>query len=756
MTGKDDARLLAALGHTVDTVIVIDAHGVVQLVSPSGPAIFNYDPDVVIGMNALDLIHPDDAVLALQALASTTGRPGRNDPLDLRIQDGWGRWRNVTIVPVNLLGDPVVAGIVVTVRDQTGAPEYERRLTERDDRYRQVVELAAEGVWILDEEDRTSFVSARMAAMLGLRPEDMEGRSVLDFIDDDAAEEAQDLIERRRLGISEDYPFRLRHLDGGDVWVRVAATPVLDHDGTYRGAIAMVSDQTSRHREQERAARVEATHVAMLEAVPDAVYRLTADGTYLAARSSESDFVLLGPEELIGRKVGDLFPAVERDRIMGAITETLATGHVQRYEYTLDLGRGPVEFEARIAPVADDEVVAVVRDLTDLRAAEAARRDLALEVEQRRADDRLRAERDRAARLESLDRLAGGIAHDINNLLGVIANHAGVLGLHDLGPGTREDVRAIEEAVGRGSELTRRLLLLGRGQEPEVGVVDLARLVAGLGPDLRAQAPGRDVRVMVTSEACPVLADPGRVEQAVNNLVLNAVDATRPGDAIEVEVTPGRSAAGAAAVVLSVGDRGTGMDPEVAQRAFEPYFTTKGPDRGTGLGLSIAHSTVSDVGGTARIESPQGGGTRIVLEFPAAGSSGNGSAPTRRGSGDGTLTVLVVEDDPDALRSVSRLLEASGLTVVVASSGMEAEARLRGPSGTVVDVVLTDVVMPQVSGPALAARLRASHPEVPVVLMTAFGADQLPDRTEALPVLHKPLDVDEVIATLRAAVNAAV
>jgi PAS domain S-box-containing protein len=370
--GSDDRRLLAALRHSVDTVIVIDGAGTLQLVSPSGPEVFGYDPEMVLGLNALDLVHPDDVVLAIEALTSTATKSGRMEPLHLRIQDGTGRWRPVTLVAVNRLDDPEVRGIVLTVRDQTGMAEMDRMLAERDDRYRQIVEMAAEGVWILDESDHTSFVTGRMAAMLGVSVEDMIGRPVFDFMDDDAAADAADLLERRRLGISENHPFRLRHADGHPVWVRISATPVFDHEGTYRGAIGMVTDLSDLHHQQEMLAAAEATHRAVLEALPDLVFRMSADGRYLDVHAGDPLDLAAPPEVFLGRTVTEVLGNELGGRVLRAIGSTLATGRTETLEYELDLECGPAAFEARISRVNDDEVVTVVRNVTALRLAGSA------------------------------------------------------------------------------------------------------------------------------------------------------------------------------------------------------------------------------------------------------------------------------------------------------------------------------------------------------------------------------------------------
>jgi PAS domain S-box-containing protein len=368
----DQTRLMKAWAHAVDAVLVIDGHGVLQLVSPSASTIFGYEPDVVIGTNGLDLVHPDDMALTVEALAEAASATGRQEPLALRVQDADGRWRPVTLVAVNRLDDPEVAGIVLTVRDATGLADQERIVAEREDRYRQIVELAAGGVWMVDAHGSTTFVTGRMAAMLGYAVDEMIGHSMYDFMDDEGRADAADRLDRGRLGISEEYPFRLVHRDGSSVWTRVAQTPIVGRDGEFVGIISMLSDVSALHRAQERLAASEATHRAILDAIPDLVFRLSADGTYLGYHAGRFDTLIDDPTAYVGRNIADVLPTDMATRAQAAIDGALASGAVITYEVRVVADR-PLTYETRIAPVGRDEVVALVRDITDRRLADDAR-----------------------------------------------------------------------------------------------------------------------------------------------------------------------------------------------------------------------------------------------------------------------------------------------------------------------------------------------------------------------------------------------
>ncbi len=752
MTDEPDARLRAALARSIDAVLVLDASGAVVGVGPSAGSLLGRTDEELLGADALELIDAEQAALGREAFAVTRRRQGRHEPVDLILRRGDGSRLPVRAVAVNCLDDPDVRGIVVSLRDMTGIDGFDNAPVARDDRYRQIVELAAEGVWVVDRDLRTTFVTERMASMLGYRPDDMLGRQTYDFIDGDARELADDLAARRRAGISEQVHFRFRHRDGHAVHVRISSVPVLDRDGRFGGAIGMVTDVTSLVEQRERLAADEARHRALLDALPDLVFRLDERGTYLDYHARDLSDLEVPPEEFLGRRVREVLP-VTADAAERAIAEAIRTGEVVTYEVLFDAEGQVRTFESRVSAMPNREVIVLVRDVTELRAAEQARRDLAAEIEVRRADEQIRRGLDRQTRLEALGRLAGGVAHDINNLLGVIGNYAAAVERSTTDPRTVQDVEEIGAAVRRGSALTRRLLMFGRRDVSAPEVHDLADLVEESTALLRSSLePGIRLVVERPAVACPVLVDRHQIGQAVLNLVINAADASPSGGRVVVSVRRVERDGGAPVVALSVADEGEGMPAEVRDRAFEPFFTTKPDSIGTGLGLSIVHGVAVDSGGSVELESRPGEGTVATIRFPVAGADAAGSAEVPVAvDADRTVRVLVVDDDPHALRSAARLLETAGFRVDVATTAAEALARVR--DGGDAQVVLTDVVMPGMSGPALAAALRSERPELPVVLMTAYGGDLLPSEFVDVAVLSKPLDPERVRVALLTAVG---
>lgn len=376
------------------------------------------------------------------------------------------------------------------------------------------------------------------------------------------------------------------------------------------------------------------------------------------------------------------------------------------------------------------------------------------------------AERDlaHARRLEALGQLAGGVAHDFNNML--MAAQGSLESLRE-GTVSREErleaLETIEQATHRAAELTRKLLAFGRRDRFEKQIVDLAQLVTEAAKLFR-RAIGASIQLVldVGTDSMPVEGDAASIEHALMNLMVNARDAMPNGGTVTIRVSvvtvdddwcksqtfsvrPGRL------VELCIEDDGMGMNDETRARMFEPFFTTKRQGAGSGLGLSAVHGTVLSHGGGISVESQVGRGTRIHLFFPVAAQRPSARIPT---SGVGyslslTGTVLVVDDEPLVLRVTKRSLEALGITAILASDVPSAIATLR--TGRSFDCVLTDIVMPKLSGVALVEHIRAICPDLPVVVMSGFPATAENPTPEALmgcPWLRKPFGRDELARVL--------
>jgi CheY-like chemotaxis protein len=359
-------------------------------------------------------------------------------------------------------------------------------------------------------------------------------------------------------------------------------------------------------------------------------------------------------------------------------------------------------------------------------------------------------------------RLAGGIAHDFNNLLTVISAHADFL-LHELPEHDqrREDALAIRHMAGHAADLTRQLLLFARKQAPERRVVDLNRKLSNI-ERMLSRTLGAHIDLVTRPTTAPALihADPALIEQVIVNLALNARDAMPNGGrlVLETSVTISGNRHNRTEAMLTASDTGVGMDSATRAQIFEPFFTTKEQGKGTGLGLATVHAIVREAGGTIAVESELGRGTTFRLRFPLVRSVAPVSLPTAESPEDlsGTETVLVVEDQ-DAVREVAaRALRTYGYRVLVARHGHEALRTVRQHRGAI-DLVLSDLVMPEMHGHQLAASLRALAPDILVIFMTGFteAIDQGGPRSDdTLPLIRKPFRGATLASAIRDALDA--
>ncbi|MCE9580386.1 MAG: response regulator [Deltaproteobacteria bacterium] len=359
-----------------------------------------------------------------------------------------------------------------------------------------------------------------------------------------------------------------------------------------------------------------------------------------------------------------------------------------------------------------------------------------------------------AGRLAAVGQLAGGIAHDFNNLLTVIMNSAHFL--HDGAtdrPGDRADAQEIIGAAARGAKLTRQLLAFSRRQVLMPKAVDLNTILVDM-QSMLLRIIGEHVRLTVTACREPAIAmvDPGQFEQVLVNLVVNARDALPGGGAIQVTLTRETiPAAGAreAWLVLSVADDGVGMTEEIRAQVFEPFFTTKAPDKGTGLGLSTVYGIVKQSGGDITVSSTPGHGTTFRVLLPAvAGEALAEPARAASPASPAAARILVVDDEPALRLIVARALASAGHQVDVASTPTEALA-LAATAGVRFDLLLTDVVMPDMSGPELAARFAQQHPETLVLFMSGYAPDAMGAGTDRHHFLPKPFLPSTLLATVR-------
>jgi PAS domain S-box-containing protein len=617
--------------------------------------------------------------------------------------------------------------------------------------YRLLFESNPNPMWVFDSET-LQFLAVNDSAVeaYGYSRDEFLAMTI------EAIRPPEDVAALREVALGDGASPRERGLNVAGVWRHLRKdgsaidVEVTSHAHTFNGRparVVLAIDVTERLRAEAALKRSEARYRDLFENATDLIATVDLDSRLTAVNRRFADALGYTAEELIGRPLLDLVPPEWHEQVAAARRAKLDEDDASTiYEHELvakDGRRLTVEVSSRA--ITEDGrpagVQAICRDIT----------------ERRQLEEQLR----QAQRLEAIGRLAGGVAHDFNNLLTVIGGYSEAL-LERNGAGSETELREISAAAERATALTGQLLAFSRRQVLQPRVVDVNAIVSGITPML-GRLIGEDVELATALDPSvkPVLADANQLEQVLVNLVVNARDAMPQGGKLTIEtssvdldeayVSQHSEATPGPHTVLAVSDTGVGMDAATTSRIFEPFFTTKPVGAGTGLGLSTVYGTVKQSGGSIWVYSEPGRGTtfKIYLPLATADMPVGGTAQPAPVAPTGTETILVVEDEPSLRTLVAVMLEDKGYNVVIADSSEQA---IELADRERIDLLLTDLVMPRLSGRELATRIRAMRPSIRVLFMSGY-ADEAINRNGSLEpgaaFLAKPFTAAELAKRVR-------
>ena len=544
---------------------------------------------------------------------------------------------------------------------------------------------------------------------------------------------------------------------GEGVWLLVVATVIACVTFALATAASVQRSDTRRRAAETRLSERDRMFRTLVEQLPLITYVDALDEANTPLYVSPQIETTLGYES--GEWVGDpkLYERCihddDRDRVLAAIARMRESGEAFSGEYRLRAKDG------RWVWVKDATVV-----VTDHFGRPLYAQGYMVDVTANKEHARERLELERrlahAQKLESVGQLAGGVAHDFNNVLGAIIAFTGFAEERSREhPEIASDLAQVKRAAERGADLTRQLLAFSRKDVVRTRVVDLGKIVDDSHALVRPLL-GHDLALrMSLADDCYVDADPTQIQRILLNLAMNSRDAMPDGGAIYIRVEPVElDAASAPADVapgayisLVVADTGTGMPPDVAARVFEPFFTTKAAGEGTGLGLATVYGIVQRLNGHVELDSRLGAGTEVRLLLPAADAPGPERAQAPRPPREGSI--LVADDDDQLRATTTRMLAAAGHRVVEASDGIDALEKFMHATPRP-ELLVTDVMMPRMSGPELAEAARAVDPRLRIVFVSGFAAE-LEDCHDDVPLVTKPFTADVLLTAVSEALSPA-
>ncbi len=754
-TEEDLRRLASIVVCSDDAIVGTTLEGIITSWNAGAERIFGYSGKEAIGKSMSMLVpigRPDELPKMLERIKQ--GEMVDHIETVCMRRDGNQFDLEITASPIRNASEKI-AGASIIGRDISVRKAAEKHVIQMEARYRGLLEAAPDAMVIVNQAEEIVLLNLQAEKQFGYRRDELLGQKITNIIPEGFAERllthgagiaGDPVVPQMGTGIE----LHGRRKNGSDFPIEIMLSPLDGVDGILiTAAIRDISERKRREGDLSRMA-------AVVESSYDAIISLTLQSIIVTWNQGAERIYGYSAEEAIGQSILFLSPPDrpgETPKLLKKIGRTYTVEHLETVRVKKDgthihvaLTLSPIQSPTgRMAGVS-----VVARDIT----------------ERKRMEEMLF----QAQKMEAVGRLAGGVAHDFNNLLGVILGYCDLLLEHRrLDERQCKDVEEIQKAGRRAALLTRQILAFSRKQVLQPKVLDLNSVVAGA-EKLLQRLIGEDVELLVVLDPklCCVKVDPGQIEQIIMNLAVNSRDAMPTGGKLTIETShveldeqyaaQDQSAVPGPHVVLAVTDIGCGMDEETKARIFEPFFTTKEFGRGTGLGLSTVFGFVKQSGGSINVYTKPGFGTTFKIYLPCVDQAIEAEPPidTSEKVDVRFWTILIVEDDTALLQVTRRSLEEVGCTILAAQSPAEAldiSARYQGP----IHLMVTDVIMPGMSGAKLASHLSALRPEMKVLYVSGYTDDTIAHHgilEPGLAFLEKPFSpkilarkVHEMLAT---------
>ena len=753
-----DEQLSGILNNAVALIYLKDLNGKYLLVNQRFQNLVQKNQQEILGKSDFDIFTEEIAAEFQRndQLALASDKPMEFEEA-VSLKDGEHTYISIKFKIYDATGK--TSGICGMSTDITERKRSHEALKASEEKYREHFQFANDVIYSLNLDTTIADISPSVERVLGYKPEELIGKSFTEL--DLLTPESLEIAVRETIKvITEKCPadaivYEFVAKDGSRRWGEVSGTPLI-RDGEVAGVMSVARDITDRKFTEDALKQSEKKFRLFLEQTLEGLWVVDADEKTIEVNQSLCSMLGYSESEIIGKKPFD-FVAQENLADLTSQAAIVSTTTHRSYETVLQTKNGnpfPALFNATTIKDDDGAVLgsfALVTDLSEHQKAKQATEQL---------EEHLR----QSQKLEAIGRLAGGVAHDFNNLLTVISNNSDMIltTLSSLDP-IREEIEEICKAADRASKLTGQLLTFSRKQIIELRNVDINHSIDDSSKMIQ-RLIGEDIDLVFKPETNlgVIKADPGQLDQVLVNLSINARDAMPNGGKLTIEtknidldelccnnkpdLKPGKY------VMIAVSDSGCGMTKEVQKQIFEPFFTTKKVNKGTGLGLSTVYGIVKKHNGSIDVYSEIDTGTTFKIYLP---SWDNEVVEQEQIKAEkvvlGQETILLIEDEAMVLDVARRILKRYGYQVLEASNGDEALSRCQEHEGEI-DLVLTDVIMPNMSGRESFERLKQLRPDLKVLYMSGYTDDVIANHgilDQDTNFLQKPFNVQSLINKVR-------